>query len=130
MVRINWEDVTATKEKLFRDGATDAFELTIVVFYYSKSECDKVHIHLGQLEEALFDIVDDQNVKGIFLFDAQIQKPYLRCEGPDRVNALESVPSTGHPNILLEFDKMSQEGRDVWIEITLAGLQHYISQGV
>ena len=130
MVRINWEEVTAAKDKLLRDGATDTFELVIIIFYYSRSECDKVQVQLGQLEQALYDIVDDQNIKGVFLFDAQIKKPYLRCEGPDRVNALETVPSHGHPNIVLEFDKMSPESRDVWLEITLAGLQHHIRQGV
>lgn len=130
MIRINWSEIEATKAKLFRDGATDAFELIVIVFYYSRSKSDKIQVRLGQLEQSLFDIGDNQDVRGIFLFDIEMKKPYFKCEEPNRVNVLETVPSSGHPNILLEFDKMSPEGRDVWLDIALSRLQHYISQGV
>ena len=130
MIRINWSEVEATKAKLFRDGATDAFELVVIVFYYTKSKCDKIQIRLGQLEASLFDLGGNQDVKGIFLYDIEMRKPYLKCEEPNRVSALETVPSSGHPNVLLEFNKMTPEGRDVWLEIALSRLQHYISQGV
>lgn len=130
MIKINWSEVEATKAKLFRDGATDAFEMVVIVLYYTKSECDKIQIKLGQLEESLFDLGGDQDVKGIFLYDIEMKKPYLKCEEPDRVSALETVPNSGHPNILLEFNRMSPAGRSVWVEIALSRLQHYISQGV
>ncbi len=130
MIRINWTEVEATRAKLFREGATDAFELVVIVFYYSRSKCDKIQIRLGQLEQSLFDIGGDQDVKGIFLFDIAMGKPYLKCEEPDRVSALETVPNSGHPDIVKDFGKMTPEGKDVWIEIALAELQHYISQGV
>jgi hypothetical protein len=130
MIKINWSEVEATKAKLFRDGATDAFEMVVIVLYYTKSECDKIQIRLGQLEESLFDLGGDKDVKGIFLYDIEMKKPYLKCEEPDRVSALETVPNSGHPNILLEFNRMSPAGRSVWVEIALSRLQHYISQGV
>jgi len=130
MIHINWGEVEATKVKLFRSGATNSFELVIIVFYYSKSTCDKIPIKLGQLEKLLFDIGDNQDVKGIFLYDIEMKKPYLKCEEPNHVNALEIAPSSGHPGVILEFDKMSPEGRDVWLEIAFSRLQHYVGQGV
>lgn len=126
MIRINWDEVEATKAKLFREGATEAFEMVVVVLYYSKSKCDKIPIRLGQLERSLFDLGDDHNIKGVFLYDIGMKQPYLKCESPDRASILETVPNSGHPNILLDFNKMSPEGRDVWVEIAFSRLQHYI----
>jgi len=130
MIRIDWDEVEATKAKLLREGATDALEMVVIVLYYTKSECDKIQIRLGQLEKSLFDLGGNEDVKGIFLYDIEVRKPYLKCEEPNRVSALETVPNSGHPTILLEFNKMPPEGRDVWVEIALSKLQHYISQGV
>lgn len=127
MIRINWDEVEATKAKLFREGATEAFEMVVVVLYHTRSECDKIQIRLGQLEKSLFDLGDDNNVRGVFLFDVAMKHPYLKCEEPERANHLETVPNSGHPNILLDFKSMSPEGRDVWVEIALSRLQHYIS---
>jgi hypothetical protein len=127
MIRINWDEVEATKAKLFREGATEAFEMVIVVLYHTRSECDKIQIRLGQLERSLFDIGDNNNVRGIFLFDVGMKHPYLKCEEASRASHLETVANSGHPNILLDFKSMSVEGRDVWVEIALARLQHYIS---
>ena len=125
-VKINWNDVEATKVRLFREGATEAFEMVVIVLYHTKSECDKIPIRLGQLERSLFDLGDDQNIKSIFLYDISMKQPYLKCEALERVNILETVPNSGHPNILLEFNEMSPEAREVWVEIALSRLQHYI----
>lgn len=131
MIKINWVEVEATKAKLFREGATEAFEMVVVVLYYNRSECEKIQIRLGQLESSLFDLGDDQDIKGIFLFDLGMKHPYLKCEAPERANVLETVPNSGHPNVLLDFHTMSPEGRNVWLEIAFSRLQHYISyQGV
>jgi len=127
-IRINWVEVEATKTRLLHNGATNSFEMMIIVLYYSKSTCDKIQIKLGQLEAFLYDLGSDQNVKGIFLYDVEMKQPYLKCEEPNRVNILESVPNSGHPNILLEFNKMTTEARDVWTEIAFAELQHYVCQ--
>jgi len=127
MIKINWDEVEAAKTKLFREGATDAFEMMVVVMFHSRSECEKIQVRLGQLEQSLFDLGENQNIRGIFLFDIAMKHPYLKCESPDRINVLETVPSSGHPNILLDFNKMSPEGRDVWLEIALSRLQHYMT---
>jgi hypothetical protein len=104
--------------------------MVIIILYHSKSECDKVQVTLDQLEESLFEIGSNRDVRGIFLYDVEIKKPYLKCEEPDRASALESVPNSGHPNILIELKGMSPEARDVWTDIAIASAQHYISQGV
>lgn len=130
MIRINWTEVEATKAKLLREGASDAFELVVIVFYYTKSKCEKTKIRLDQLERFLFDLEDNQDIKGIFLYDIEMKKPYLKCEEPNHVSALETVPNSGHPNVLLDFNKMSPEARDVWLEIAVSNTQHYLDQGV
>lgn len=130
MIKINWNEVEATKTKLFRDGATKDFALVVIILYNSKSECQRENITLKELEQFLFDIGSDQDVKGVFLYDLEMKKPYFKCEEPDRVNVFESVPNSGHSNVLVEFKEMLPEARDVWTEIAIANAQHYISQGV
>jgi hypothetical protein len=130
MIKINWAEVHAAKTKLFSDGETNSFEMVIIVLYYSKSECDRIQITLDQLEQALFDIGSNRDVKGVFLYDIDLKKPYLKCEEPDRANVLESVPNAGHPNVVKEFNEMTAEARDVWAKITIANVQHDVSQGM
>jgi len=130
MIRINWTEVEATKNKLLREGATSSLEMVVMILYHSHSEVNKIEITLDQLEESLFDICNDKDVKSIFLYDAQIKKPYLKCEAHTRVSALERVPNSGHPNIIAELQGMSPEARDVWHQIAIASAQYYISQGV
>ena len=127
MIRINWSDVEATKNKLLQNGANNSFELIIMILYHKRQECDRVQIRLEDLERALFEIGSNRDVKGIFLYDISLKVPYLKCEEPDQVNDLETVPNSGHPNILIDFNNMSPEARDVWIEIALAQQQHYVA---
>lgn len=127
MIKIDWSEVEATKDRLLRSGMTDSYEMMIIVFYHDKLGCDKIQIRLANLEQALFDIGSDENVKGIFLYDVTMRKPFFKCQEPDRVSALEAVPNSGHPNVLLDFRDMSPEARDVWLEIAIAQEQHYAS---
>lgn len=129
MIRINWDEVEAIKNQLLSKGATYALELVVIVFYHNKPDSDKIQIYLGQLEESLYQIGEDANVKSVFLYDITLKKPYLKCEEPDRVSALESVPNSGHPDVLAEFGKMSPEARDVWVEIAMSQQQHYVAGG-
>ena len=126
MIKIDWDEVEATKAKLFREGKNDAFEMVVIILYHKRSECEKIPIRWGQLEKSLFDLGDDQSIKGIFLYDIGMKQPYFKCETPERANILETVPSSGHPSVLLEFKDMSPEGRAVWVEIALSRIQHYI----
>ncbi len=126
MIRISWDEVELVKTKLFRSGAADNFEMVIIIFYDRKSKCDKLPIMLGNLEEALFDLSGDENIKGLFLYDIEMKQPYLKCEKPCHINTIEAPPDSGHMNILSDLGKMTSEGRDVWMEITMSELQHYL----
>lgn len=129
MIRINWDEVELVKTKLFRSGATDAFEMMIIIFFNTKSRCDKRPVTLGDLEKTLFDLSGDENIKGLFLYDIAVKQPYLKCEKLSHVNAVETVPDSGHLNVLSDFGNMTSEGRDVWMEIMMSELQHYMDQG-
>jgi len=130
MIRINWSEVESVKTQLLRGGAADTLEMIVIIFYHNRSDCDKLQIKLEQLEEVLFDVGSNQNVKGVFLYDLAMKKPYLKCEEVDRTSALESVPLSGHPNVVTEFGKMSPEARDVWVEIAIAQQQYYVNEEV
>lgn len=129
MIRIDWDEVELVKTKLFRSGAADTFEMVIIIFYDTKSKCDKLPVMLGDLEEALFELSGDENIKGLFLYDIEMKQPYLKCEKLSHVNAIETVPDSGHLNVLSDFGNMTSEGRDVWLEIMMSELQHYMDQG-
>jgi len=128
MIKINWSEVEAVKVKLLQGGATDSLELLVIVFYHNTPSCDKINIQLGQIEKVLFELGSNDQVKGVCLYDITMKKPYFQCEEPTRINGLETIPNSGHHNIVLEFDKMSDEARDVWLEIALAQSQHYVGR--
>jgi len=130
MIKINWSEVDNLKTILMQQGQTEAFEMVVVVLYSTKSSCDKVQVKLGSLEESLFSIGGDRNVRGILLYDIEMKRPYLRFCEEARVNTLETVSGSGHPNLILEFKNMTSEARDVWVEITMSRLQHFLSQAV
>lgn len=130
MIRINWSEVEATKIKLLRGGATDSLEMIVIIFYHNKSDCDKLQIRLGQLEQVLFDLGSDDNIRGVFLYDIAIKKPYFRCEESERGSGIEAMPVSGHPNVIVEFGKMSPQAKDVWLEIAMSQQYHYISEEV
>lgn len=128
MIKINWSEVEATKNQLLRNGATDSFEMMIIIFYHTKHDCDKIQIQLGSLEKTLFEICANLDVKGIFLYDAAMKKPYFKVQEADRVNELEEVPSSGHAFVITEFNKMSPRARHVWVKIAISQQQHYIKE--
>tara|TARA_S200002703_G_C3744410_1_gene228995 strand:- start:623 stop:1015 length:393 start_codon:yes stop_codon:yes gene_type:complete len=130
MIRINWSEVEATKIKLLRGGATDSLEMIVIIFYHSKSDCDKLQIRLGQLEQVFFDLGSNEDIRSIHLYDIAIKKPYFRCEESERGSGIETVPVSGHPNVVMEFSKMSQQAKDVWLEITMSQQYHHVSEGV
>lgn len=127
MIKIDWSEVDATKNRLLQSGMTDSYEMMIIVFYHNRIDCDKIQVRLANLEEAFFEIGSNESVKGIFLYDITMKRPFYKCQEPDRVSALESVPNSGHPHVLTDFGSMSPEARDVWVEIAIAQQQHYVS---
>jgi len=130
MIRINWSEVEATKVRLLQSGATDSLEMIVIIFYHNKSDCNKIQIKLGQLEQALFDLGSNSEVKSIFLYDLAMKKPYLKCEEQERTSGLEAIPISGHHSIITEFGKMSPEAKDVWLDIAMSQQHHYVNEGV
>jgi hypothetical protein len=127
MIRIDWSEVEAVKNKLLRSGAAETLEMAVIVFYHHKSECDKMQIKLHQLEEILFKLSSDRQTKGIFLFDITMRKPFLRYEESERTGVGEEVPNSGHRSVVADFSKMSPEAKSVWLEIAFAQQHHYVS---
>jgi hypothetical protein len=131
MIKINWTEVSNLKTLLQRQGATSGFELVVMILYHAKLESDRIRVQLEDLEGLLFSIESDRRVRGVFLYDVEIKKPFLRFREPELVSPLESIPNSGHPDVVLEFGKMSPEARDVWMEITYVQLlQHLQTTGV
>lgn len=131
MIRIDWNEVEAAKSRLLQSGATEAMEMVIIVFYFNKLDSDKIQVRLGQLEKALWNLSSNRQVKGIFLYDATLTKPFLKCEAVEKTTGLgEVVPNSGHCSIVADFGKMSPEARDVWLEIAFSQQQHYVSEQV
>lgn len=127
MIKINWTEVANLKTLLKRQGATKGFELIVMILYHAQQESDRIRIQLDNLEELLFSIESDRNVRGIFLYDLDIKKPFLRWREEERINPLETIPHSGHPNIILEFNDMPVMAKKVWVEITYVQLQQYLN---
>lgn len=131
MIRIDWSEVEAAKNRLLQSGATEALEMIVIIFYHDKMESDKIQIRLGQLEHVLFNLSSNKKVKGIFLYDSTMTKPYLKCEEAAKASGMsEEVPNSGHCSVVADFGKMSPEARDVWLEIAFSQQQHYVSEKV
>jgi len=131
MIKINWTEVSNLKTLLQSQGATSNFELVVMILYHSQTESDRVRVQLEDLDGLLFSIESDRRVRGVFLYDTEIKKPFLRFREAEQVSSLEITPDSGHPNVVLEFNKMSPEARDVWVEITYVKLlQHLQTTGV
>lgn len=126
MIRVNWDEVEAVKTKLFREGASENFELIVVIVYHNESKFEKISIKLIQLDKTLFTISEDKNVKAAYVYDITLKVPYLKCEAPDKVNVFETVSNLGHEGVLRDFNKMPEDEKAVWLEITLARIQHYL----
>jgi len=66
VIRINWSEVEVTKIRLLQSGATNSLEMMVIVFYHNKSDCSKLQIKLGELEQVLFDLGSDEHVRAFF----------------------------------------------------------------
>ena len=127
MIKIVWTEVTNLKSLLKRQGQNDSYELVVMVLYHGSSDSSRIQVELGNLEDLLFGIESDRRVRGVWLYDTDLQRPFLRFQEAEHVNALETVPSSGHPNVILDFNKMSPGARRVWVDITYSKLQQHLS---
>lgn len=128
MIKINWNEVDNFKNFMLRQGASDSLELSIIILYHGKRDSERLQIKLGSIGPALYNISENNHVRGVYIYDLECKKAFLRFCSANKVNNLETVPVSGHPNILLEFNGMTPECKDVWLDITEAALQQYLTE--
>lgn len=130
MLKIDWVQVKNLKAHLMRQGYTDESDVAIMIMYRGKNESQRLKIKLKALEKILYDVGAHPNVVGFYLFDAELKKPLWRLKEEGQTNSLELIPSSGHPNVILDFDNMGPEQRDVWVEMTAASIAQYVENEV
>jgi len=128
MLRIDWTQIRGLKDHLARNGFYDESELMVMLLYRSNLDPVKTRINFSQLQSFLFEAEGDHNLIGVFVFDAKNNKPLWSAKAAEREESLESVPSTGHQNIVNEFKNMSQEQKQTWIDIMVAAAQSYVDK--
>ena len=131
MIKINWAEVSNLKSLLKRQGQDDAYELVVMILYHNNQDSDRIQVALDQLEQLLFTLESDRRVRSLFLYDLDLQRPFLKIQEAEQVNALETVPNSGHPSVVRDFNEMPPEAKQVWVEITYSKLlQHLNTTGV
>lgn len=130
MLKIDWAQVKNLKAHLLRQGYTEESDVTVMILYRGKTESQQAKIKLGTLEKVLFDICDHVDVTGFYLFDAELKKPLWKIKEVEHTNTLESIPSSGHPSIIRDFDNMTPEQKDIWVKITEASVQQFMANEV
>ena len=126
MIKINWSDVDNFQSLMQRQGIPDAQEFSIIILYNGKRDSERHQVKLSSIQNALFDISDNKQVRGVYVYDLECKRVFLRFLSTNQVNTLETAPASGHPQVLLGFGDMTPEGRDVWLDITEAALQQYL----
>jgi hypothetical protein len=127
MLRIDWSQVRGLKDHLARQGYKADSEL-IVMALYNKTEPTKTRIKFSQLQNYLFDLENDHNLTGLFVFDARNNKPLWSAKAADTTDVVEQKPTAGHSTVILDFKNMKPEQKDVWLEITISALQSYLNK--
>ena len=131
MLRIDWTQVKNLKAHLLRQGYTEDTEVGVMLLYRGSVESQQTKIKLKRLEQLLYDVCDHVDITGFYVFDAELKKPLWRVRETDSSsNTVESIPSSGHPNIVLDFGNMSPEQKEVWVAMTEASLQQYLTNEV
>lgn len=128
MLRINWTQVTGLKEHLARQGFHPSSEI-LVMTLYKGTDPTRTKIRFDQLQSFLFEAEGDRNLIGIFVLDAKSNKPLWSAKAAEREESLESIPTSGHANIVIEFKNMNAEQKRIWIDMMISALQTYVDKG-
>ena len=126
MIKINWSDVENFQGLMQRQGVAESQEFSIIILYNGKRDSERYQVKLSSIQTTLWDISADKQVRGVYVYDLECQRAYLRFLSKNQVSTLEVAPASGHPQVLLEFGNMTPESRDVWLDITEAALQQYL----
>ena len=99
----------------------------LLIFERGKAGAQRIKVKLGKLDRLLFDAESNPKVVGVFLFDSEVKRPLWKLDRKQQVDSFEDIPDTGHPNIVRDFGSMSPEKRDIWVDMTVASIQQYLS---
>jgi hypothetical protein len=127
MLRIDWSQVRGLKDHLARQGYKADSELIVMALYH-KIEPTKTRIKFSHLQNYLFELENDHNLTGLFVFDARNNKPLWSVKAAYTTEVVEQKPTAGHGTIILDFKNMKPEQKDVWLEITMSALQSYLNK--
>ena len=127
MLRINWTQIKGLKDHLARQGYKGESEILAMVLYRSNDPI-RIKIKFSSIQEFLFELDGDQNITGIFLLDPKSNKPLWSAKAAEREESLESIPTSGHPTIVIDFKNMKEEQRKVWVDITESAIQSYLDK--
>lgn len=128
MIRIDWGEVENFKSQMLREGVSDSQEFSIIILYHGKRDSERRAIKLASIEPALFEISDNTLIRGLYVYDLECKRVFLRFCSNEQINNLETAPASGHPHVLRDFGGMTPECRDVWLNITEAALQQYLTE--
>ena len=130
MLKIDWAQVKNLRAHLKRQGYTDESDVAIMILYRGNNESQRLKIKLKALEEILFEVGARPEVTGFYLFDAELKKPLWKLKEVDHSSSLESIPSSGHPSVILDFKSMTPDQRNVWVDMTTASIEQYVENEV
>jgi len=128
MLRINWTQVKGLRDHLARQGFQPLSEILVMTLYRG-SDPVRTKIKFEQLQSFLFECEGDNNLIGIFVLDAKSNKPLWSAKAAEREEALESIPTSGHASIVIEFKNMTAEQKQTWIDMMVSAVQSYVDNG-
>lgn len=128
MLRINWTQVKGLRDHLARQGFQPASEILVMTLFRG-SDPVRTKIPFEQLQSFLFECEGDNNLIGIFVLDAKSNKPLWSAKAAEREEALESIPTSGHASIVIEFKNMTAEQKQTWIDMMISAVQSYVDNG-
>jgi hypothetical protein len=127
-IRINWTQVRGLSDHLARQGFHPTSDI-LVMTLYKGTDPIRTKIKFEQLQTFLFDCESNMNLIGIFVLDAKTNKPLWSAKAAEREEALESIPTSGHANVVIEFKNMTAEQKQIWIDMMISAVQSYVNKG-
>ena len=128
MLRINWTQVRGLRDHLARQGFHPTSEILVMTLYRGTDPI-RTKIKFEQLQSFLFECEGDQNLIGVFVLDAKSNKPLWSAKAAEREEALETIPTSGHANVVLDFKNMTPEQKQIWIDMMTSAAQSYVDKG-
>lgn len=128
MLRINWSQIKGLKEHLARQGFQPESELLVMTLFKKNIDPVRMRVNIAQLEGYLFEVEQEPNLIGIFVLNGKNNKPLWSARAAERENSLETIPTSGHSNIVTEFKNMNPEQKQTWVDILTSAAQTFIDK--